>query len=82
MVRVAERKRQRNKPIRSAVKTYVGKAREALGGKELGAAQEAVRSAAIALDKAAQRGTIHPNNAARRKSRLMKKLNTIPEPKS
>ena len=74
MMRVAERRRVRNKSVRSAVKTYVRKAEGAIAG----AAEEtpdAVRAAIRALDKAATKGVIHRNNAARRKSRLMKKLN-------
>ena len=43
--------------------------------KEMDAAREAVVKAISALDKAARKGVIHPNKAARRKSRLMKKLN-------
>jgi small subunit ribosomal protein S20 len=42
---------------------------------ELEAAQQAVAAAISALDKAAEKGVIHPKNAARRKSRLLKKLN-------
>lgn len=72
---VAERKALRNKPIRSSVKTAVTKARRLILENDLDAAQEAVKRAATALDKAAQKGVIHPNNAARRKSRLMKRLN-------
>jgi len=73
--RVAQRKAERNKPIRSSVKTYITKARRLILANDLDAAQEAVKQAAIALDKAAQKGVLHPNNAARRKSRLMKRLN-------
>ena len=73
--RVAQGKAERNKPIRSSVKTYVTKARGLILANDLDAAQEAVKQAIIALDKAAQKGAIHPNNAARRKSRLMKGLN-------
>jgi small subunit ribosomal protein S20 len=40
-------------------------------------AREAARVAASALDKAAEKGIIHKNNAARRKSRLMRRLNEI-----
>jgi small subunit ribosomal protein S20 len=43
-------------------------------------AQEVVQRAISALDKAAQKGVIHPNNAARRKSRLMKHLNQALQP--
>ena len=75
MVRVAERRRLRNKSVRSAVKTYVRKAEHAItGGEEV--APDDVKAALRALDKAATKGVIHRNNASRRKSRLMKKLNT------
>ena len=73
--RVAQRKAERNRPIRTSVKTYVTKARRLILEDDLDAAQEAVKQAITALDKAAQKGVIHPNNAARRKSRLMKRLN-------
>jgi small subunit ribosomal protein S20 len=73
--RATQRRAERNKPIRSSVKTYVTRARKLIEGDDLDAAQQAVKQATQALDKAAQKGTIHPNNAARRKSRLMKKLN-------
>ena len=59
--------------VKSTVKTYVTKARQAI---DSGAdAQEAVRTAVSELDRAAKKGVIHRNNAARRKSRLMKQLN-------
>jgi small subunit ribosomal protein S20 len=74
MVRVAERRRARNRPIRSALKTYVKKARVAIEGTPDDAA-DAVKAAIRALDKAVNKGIIHRNNAARRKSRLMKHLN-------
>jgi len=73
--RAAQRKAQRNKPIRSSAKTAITKARKLILQKDLDAAQQAVKEATRALDKAAQKGVLHPNNAARRKSRLMKQLN-------
>ena len=75
MIHVIGEQRIRNRSIKSAVKTYVDKAEELVSGKELEPAKEAVQKASVALDKAAQKGIIHPNNAARHKSRLMKKLN-------
>ncbi|MCL4369078.1 MAG: 30S ribosomal protein S20 [Actinobacteria bacterium] len=75
MIRVSERRRQHNRPIRSALKTYVSKAVKAAGQADPSAAQSAVHTAIRELDKAAAKGVIHPNNAARRKSRLMKRLN-------
>jgi small subunit ribosomal protein S20 len=73
--RAALRRAERKKPIRSSLKTYVTKARRLIVEGELEAAQQAVKQAIIALDKAAGKGVIHPNNAARRKSRLIKRLN-------
>jgi small subunit ribosomal protein S20 len=75
MMRVAERKRGQNRPIRTAAKTQVSKTLMLIQSNELDLAQEAAKQAVSALDKAAQKGVIHPNNAARRKSRLMNKLN-------
>lgn len=74
-MRASRRKRSQNQPIRSAVKTYLAKAEDLISEGELEAAKAAVMRAISALDKAAQKGVIHPNNAARHKSRLMKKLN-------
>ena len=74
-VRVAEKKRARNKSVRSQAKTNITKAERLVFSGELEMAKEAVVAAISSLDKAAEKGIIHPNNAARRKSRLMKKLN-------
>jgi small subunit ribosomal protein S20 len=74
-VRVAERRRLRNKPIRGLTKTSITKAEKLIFSGELESAQKAVLVAIGSLDKAADKGVIHPNNAARHKSRLMKKLN-------
>ncbi len=76
-IRVAEQKRLRNRPYRTEARTYVKKAELAIrqGDSELAAG--AVGDAISTLDRVANRGVIHPNNAARRKSRLMKKYNTL-----
>jgi len=74
-VRVSERKRLRNKSIRSLCKTNITKAEGLIFSGEFELAQEAAVAAISSLDRAAEKGVIHPNNAARRKSRLMKKLN-------
>lgn len=66
----------RNKPVRTLCKTHISTAEKLIFAGDLEAAQTAVVTAVSALDKAAEKGIIHPNNAARRKSRLMKKLNT------
>ena len=74
-VRVAERRRLHNKSIRSLCKTNITKAERLISLGELESAQAAVVAAISSLDKAAEKGVIHANNAARRKSRLTKKLN-------
>jgi len=73
--RVASRRQQRNKSIRSQVKTNVTKAEKLIFAGEIKAAQEAVATAVSTLDKAAEKQILHANNAARRKARLLKKLN-------
>ncbi len=75
-VKVNERRRLRNQSARSAVKTAFRKAHESL--KSTAKAKEkteAVVAAVSAIDSAASKGIIHANTAARKKSRLAKKLN-------
>ena len=74
-MRVAERRKGRNKSIRSQTKTMVSQAEQAISSGGLEAATTQVKNAISALDKEAAQGKVHRNNAARRKSRLMKKLN-------
>lgn len=73
--RLSEARHTRNKPMRSQTKTRITGAEKLIFTGDMDKAKEAVVAAISALDKAAERGIIHPNNAARRKSRLMKKLN-------
>lgn len=72
--RVSLRKRDRNLPLRSRAKTFISQARSAMDSGDLEQAERHTRSAVVALDKAASKGALHPNNAARRKSRLMRQL--------
>jgi small subunit ribosomal protein S20 len=76
-VRVSLRKQQRNKSVRSQVKTNITKAEKIIFSGDLEAARKAVKTAVISLDKAAEKGILHANNTARRKSRLLKKLNEV-----
>lgn len=69
-----ETRRVRNRAVRSTARTMVAKARSAIDSNEPSSAEQ-VRTALSTLDITARKGVIHPNNAARRKSRLMKKLN-------
>ena len=75
--RTSERKRLRNRSIRSETRTLITEAREAIGSGSFEEAEEAVKKAVVAQDKAVSKGLTHPNSAARRKSRLTKKLNTL-----
>ena len=77
MVRVSSRRQQRNKSVRSEVKTNITRAEKLIFSGELDAAKEAVAVAVSALDKASEKGILHANNTARRKSRLLKKLNEV-----
>jgi small subunit ribosomal protein S20 len=65
-----EARRVRNRSVRAAVKTYVGRARQAIAGAAGEGAQAALMRAIRELDKAAQKGVIHKNAAGRYKSRL------------
>jgi len=69
-----EKKRVGNRVFRGTARTFVQKARVALEKGNPETSAESVKIAISALDKAAQKGVIHKNNAARRKSRLMKRL--------
>jgi len=73
-IRQSEKRRVRNRAVRSRMRTYVKQANTAIVTGEEDAV-EAVRAAISELDRAEKKGTIPSNNAARRKSRLMKKLN-------
>lgn len=74
-LRVQERRRLRNKAVRSATRTFTKKAQVAIAEGETNPVADVVRQAISAIDRAARKGVIHPNNAARKKSRLMKRLN-------
>lgn len=71
-----EKRRLRNRFARGTARGAVKKAREALAANAPDT-KETVLKAISALDKAAEKGVIHKNNAARRKSRLMKKLASL-----
>jgi len=76
-IRVAERRAERNKPLRTEARTYVKKAEVAIAAGDVAAAEVATREAISVLDRVAVKDVIHKNNAARRKSRLMAKFNAL-----
>jgi small subunit ribosomal protein S20 len=78
-VKVSERRHLRNRMVKSAVRTYVRTAERSIGV-SAGTPETALQAVAKALkelDSAASKGVLHKNNAARRKSRLMKKYNAL-----
>ena len=75
-VKTNEKRRLRNKSVRSSVRTAVRKFREAVESGDAEKATEMQRAAARALDKAASKGVIHKNQAANRKSAMAKRVHT------
>ncbi len=79
-MRIEEKRRARNRSVKSAVRTQVTKARHAIAASpdepETG---EAIRSAISELDRAVTKGVLHRNNAGRRKSRLLDRLHKAQE---
>jgi small subunit ribosomal protein S20 len=76
-IHVNEKKRLRNKPLRTTARTAVKKAETVVAAGDAETSLEAVKAAISNLDRVASKGVIHPNNAARRKSRLMAKYNQL-----
>lgn len=76
-MRASARRAVRNRSAKSAVKTRIARVRRALttGGAE--GVAELVTAAVSSLDRAAAKKIVHPNNAARRKSRLAKRVNAV-----
>jgi small subunit ribosomal protein S20 len=72
-VKTNEKRRQRNKSVRSAVRTAVRRFREAAAAGDTEQAVTLQRAAAKALDKAASKGVIHKNQAANRKSAMARR---------
>jgi len=76
-MRSSEKRRLRNRKIRSETRTYIKRARVQIDAGQPDDAQKSVAEAIRALDKAVAKGVLHRNNAARRKSRLMQKLHQV-----
>ena len=76
-VKTNEKRRQRNKSVKSAVRTAVRRFREAADAGDTEKATQLQRAAARALDKAAGKGVIHRNQAANRKSALARRINAL-----
>ena len=72
-----EKARQRNKAVRSRLKTAIRSFREAADAGDSGKAQEHARNATRLLDKAASKGVIHKNQAANRKAKVAARAATL-----
>jgi small subunit ribosomal protein S20 len=81
-IRQTEKRRLHNRYYRGRARAFVKKARQTMEDGTQEEAQVAMLEAISALDKAASKGIIHKNNAARRKSRLMKRYNELVAEKS
>ena len=74
---VNKTKADRNKSIKSAVKTSIKKVEAAVTAKDKEAAAAALQNAISTIDKAASKGVYHKNTCARKVSRLAKAVNSI-----
>jgi small subunit ribosomal protein S20 len=72
-----EKARQRNKAVKSELKTSVRKFREAADSGDVEAATQAMHAASVKLDKAASKGVIHKNQAANRKSAIARRASEL-----
>ena len=76
-VLVSQKRHDRNKAIKSGVKTAIKKVEAAAAAKDTEAAKAALLEATATIDKAATKGVYHKNNASRKVSRLAKLVNSI-----
>ena len=74
---VSRARNERNKSVKSSVKTAMKKVEAAVAAKDKAAAEAALLAATATIDKAAKKGVYHKNNAARKVSRLAKAVNTL-----
>ncbi|MGQ9496797.1 MAG: 30S ribosomal protein S20 [Desulfotomaculales bacterium] len=74
-VEVIRKRTERNRRLKSALRTAIKRFEEALATGAAEEAQTRLRRALVAIDKAVTKGILHRNTAARKKSRLMRKMN-------
>ena len=76
-IRQTDRRTEVNRARRSRMRTYVRKVEEAIAGGNKAEAQEALQNAEPQLIRAAQKGILHQNTAARKVSRLSRRVNSM-----
>ena len=72
-----DKKNERNKHVRSTLRTFIKRVREAVADKNAVVAKEALVAAIPVIDAAASKGVIHSSNASRNVSRLTRLVNTL-----
>ena len=76
-IKTNEKRTERNKAVKSEIRTWVRKFREAAASGDADAARDALRAASTKLDKAAAKGVIHQNQAANKKSAMAKQAASL-----
>jgi len=76
-IKTNEKRTERNKAVKSELRTWVRRFREAADSGDRAAAQEALQKASTKLDKAVSKGVIHENQAANKKSAMAKKAASL-----
>jgi len=76
-IKQTEKRTERNRHIRSTLRTFIKRVREAVATKDVNLAKEALTAAIPVIDGAASKGVIHSANASRNVSRLTKLVNTL-----
>jgi small subunit ribosomal protein S20 len=76
-IKTNEKARQRNKAVKSSLKTSVRRFRAAADAGDSAAARDALQVASRELDKAASKGVIHSNQAANKKSAMAKRAASL-----
>ena len=76
-IKTNEKRTERNKAVKSELRTWIRKFREAADAGDKDGAQDALKKASTKLDKAVSKGVIHENQAANKKSSMAKKAATL-----
>jgi small subunit ribosomal protein S20 len=76
-IKTNEKARQRNKAVKSELKTAIRRTRDAVAAGDAEKATTAARDASRKLDKAVSKGVLHKNNAANKKSALAQSLSSL-----
>ena len=72
-----EKARERNKAVKSELKTLVRQTREAVAAGDKAAAEKSLKKASVKLDKAVSKGVLHKNQASNRKSAIAKQVSAL-----